>query len=150
MDVFQFREHLVQEYEQFTRSFTRIRSEDIRAYVDGEYDSQRYWPEPLIQVNPNYRSGGTIDALVEAGQLSPECSTIFRLGKSSSSAGLALPLHQHQAEAISLALAGESYVLTTGTGSGKSLAYFIPIIDACIKARKADPTPARAPSSFTP
>lgn len=141
MDVFQFREHLVQEYEQFTRSFTRIRSEDIRAYVDGEYDSQRYWPEPLIQVNPNYRSGGTIDALVEAGQLSPECSTIFRLGKSSSSAGLALPLHQHQAEAISLALAGESYVLTTGTGSGKSLAYFIPIIDACIKARKADPTP---------
>jgi ATP-dependent helicase YprA (DUF1998 family) len=52
-----------------------------------------------------------------------------------------LPLPKHQAEAIGLALAGESYVLTTGTGSGKSLAYFIPIVDACLKAKMADPTP---------
>lgn len=141
MDVFQFREHIVADYEQFTRSFTRIRADDIRAYVDREYDSQRYWPEPLIQINPNYRSGGTVDELIEAGQLSAECSSIFRLGKSAQSAGVALPLHQHQAEAISLAIAGESYVLTTGTGSGKSLSYFIPIVDACLKAKKADPTP---------
>ncbi|MCS0590703.1 DEAD/DEAH box helicase [Massilia norwichensis] len=141
MDVFQFRERIVADYEQFTRSFTRIRADDIRAYVDREYDSQRYWPEPLIQINPNFRSGGTVDELVQAGQLSDECSAIFRLGKSASSAGVTLPLHQHQAEAISLASAGESYVMTTGTGSGKSLSYFIPIVDACLKAKKVDATP---------
>ncbi|WP_353739318.1 DEAD/DEAH box helicase [Accumulibacter sp.] len=28
-------------------------------------------------------------------------------------------------------------MMTTGTGSGKSLAYFIPIVDACLKARLA-------------
>ncbi len=140
MDVFKFREKLVGDYAQFSRSFTRIRSDDIREFIDREYDSQRYWPAPLIQINPTYRSGGTVDALVASGQLSPECSEIFRLGKSASSAGVALPLHQHQAEAISLALEGESYVLTTGTGSGKSLSYFIPIVDACLKAKKADPT----------
>ncbi len=142
MDVFQFREHLIGEYAQFSRSFTRIRADDIRDLVDREYASQRYWPEPLIQINPTYRSGGTIDELVASGQLSPECSAIFRLRKSDSSAGVPLPLHQHQAEAIRLALAGESYVLTTGTGSGKLLSYFIPIVDACIKARKADLTPS--------
>src|SRR5690606_19514869 len=120
LDVFKFREHLVGEYEQFTRSFTRIKSGDIQTFVDREYDSQRYWPEPLIQINPNYRPGGTVEDLVASGQLSRECSDIFRLGKSESSAGVSLLLHQHQAEAISLALAGESYVLTTGTGSGKS------------------------------
>lgn len=141
MDVFQFREHLVGEYAQFSRSFTRLRSDDIREFVDREYASQRYWPEPLIQINPTYRSGGTVDELVAGGQLSPECSAIFRLGKSASSAGVTLRQHQHQAEAISLALAGESYVLTTGTGSGKSLSYFIPVVDACLKAKKADPTP---------
>ncbi|OYX52761.1 MAG: hypothetical protein B7Y96_10975, partial [Comamonadaceae bacterium 32-67-11] len=53
-------------------------------------------------------------------------------------------MHQHQAEAIGLALAGESHVLTTGTGSGKSLSCFIPIVDACLKAKKADPTPRTA------
>ena len=141
VDVFDFREHLVGEYEQFTRSFTRIRSGDIKAFVDSEYDSQRYWPEPLIQINPNYQSGGTVDELVQAGQLAPECSGIFRLGKSASSAGVTLPLYKHQAEAINLALAGESYVLTTGTGSGKSLSYFIPVVDACLKAKKVDSAP---------
>lgn len=141
MDVFQFREHIVAEYEQFTRSFTQINSPDIRDYVNAQYTKQKYWPEPLIQINPTYRSGGTVEELVASGQLSPECSSIFRLGKSAKSAGITLPLHQHQTEAISLALAGESYVLTTGTGSGKSLSYFIPIVDSCIKAKKADPTP---------
>ena len=118
-------------------------------FVDREYDSQRYWPEPLIQINPNYRSGARSMSLSQAGQLSPECSSIFRLGKSASSPGVALPLHKHQAEAISLALAGESYVLTTGTGSGKSLSYFIPIVDACLKAKNADRRPVPGPSSST-
>lgn len=141
MDVFQFRERIVAEYEQFTRSFTRIRAEDIRDYVDEQYASQKYWPEPLIQINPNFKSGGTVEQLVAAGQLSALCADIFRFDKSSSSAGVSLPLHKHQAEAISLAAAGESYVLTTGTGSGKSLSYFIPIVDACLKAKEADPAP---------
>lgn len=141
MDVFKFREHIVAEYEQFTRSFTRIRASDIRDYVNAQYASQKYWPEPLIQINPNFKSGGTVDEFVAAGQLSHQCADIFRLGKSPSSAGGSLPLHKHQAEAISLASAGESYVLTTGTGSGKSLSYFIPIVDACLKAKATDSKP---------
>jgi len=141
MDVFQFREHIVAEYEQFTRSFTRIRAGDIRDFVDEQYASQKYWPKPLIQINPNFKSGGTVEEFVEAGQLSDQCADIFRLGKSISSAGGSLPLHTHQAEAISLAAAGESYVLTTGTGSGKSLSYFIPIVDACLKGKATDPKP---------
>jgi hypothetical protein len=141
LDVFDFRKHLVGEYERFSRGFTRIKSDDIREFVDKEYVSQRYWPEPLIQVNPNYRTAGTVEELVRDGVLSAPCAEIFRLGKSKSSHGDSLPLHQHQAEAITLAAAGESYVLTTGTGSGKSLSYFIPIVDACIKAKAIDPAP---------
>src|SRR5690606_35210538 len=81
------------------------------------------------------------EALVAAGALHPECSRIFRAGKSGASMGVSLTLFKHQEEAISFAQSGESYVLTTGTGSGKSLAYFIPIVDAILKAKAADPTP---------
>ena len=126
---------LVNEYAEFTRSFTRIKADDIGTFVDAQYASQKYWPEPLIQVNPNFQPGGTVEALCDAGQLSPACAGIFRFGKSASSAGQTLPLYRHQVEAISLASAGESYVLTTGTGSGKSLSYFIPIIDHCIRCK---------------
>lgn len=141
MNVFEFRQKLVDEYAQFTRSFTRIKADDIRAFVDREYSSQKYWPEPLIQVNPNFQPGGTVEDLCATGHLSQECAEIFRFGKSPSSAGQTLPLYRHQVEAIGLASAGESYVLTTGTGSGKSLSYFIPVIDYCLKAKKADKTP---------
>jgi ATP-dependent helicase YprA (DUF1998 family) len=141
MNVFAFRQHVVAEYEEFSRNFTRIRSDGIRKFVDAAYASQHYSPEPLIQINPNYKSGGTVDALVAAGQLSPHCADIFRLGKSASSVGVSLPLHKHRVEAISLAAAGESYVLATGTGSDNSLSYFIPFVDACLKAKATDPVP---------
>lgn len=141
MDVFEFRGKLVSDYAAFTRSFTRIHASDIKAFVDEAYNSGRYWPAPLVQVNPNFKTGGTVDTLVQQGGLHAECSRIFRAGKSPASAGVSLNLFKHQEEAISFAQSGESYVLTTGTGSGKSLAYFIPVVDAILKAKAADPTP---------
>ena len=46
------------------------------------------------------------------------------------------------ARAIAKAHAGHSFVVTTGTGSGKSMCFFVPIVDAVLRARKA-----RAPAS---
>ena len=42
------------------------------------------------------------------------------------------------AVALDAARAGGSYVLTTGTGSGKSLAYIIPIVDHVLRSRVAE------------
>ncbi|MEV4002445.1 DEAD/DEAH box helicase [Actinomadura sp. NPDC049753] len=45
-----------------------------------------------------------------------------------------LTLHRHQLEAIEAARGTrESYVLTTGTGSGKSLTYILPIVDSVLR-----------------
>jgi DEAD/DEAH box helicase domain-containing protein len=41
-------------------------------------------------------------------------------------------LYSHQAEAFAAARAGENVVLTTGTASGKSLAYLLPVIQAVL------------------
>ncbi|MCB0013267.1 MAG: DEAD/DEAH box helicase, partial [Anaerolineales bacterium] len=42
-------------------------------------------------------------------------------------------LHHHQSDAITAAHAGDNYVLTTGTGSGKSLSYIVPIVDHVLR-----------------
>jgi ATP-dependent helicase YprA (DUF1998 family) len=42
-------------------------------------------------------------------------------------------LHSHQVEGIRGERAGDSYVLTTGTGSGKSLWYIVPIVDHVLR-----------------
>ena len=137
VDVFQFRQRLIEDYESFSRSFSKIRAKDIQVYVDREYRDGRFWPAPLIQLNPSFVSGGWIDDLVDEELLHPECRNIFRVLKASGTLGYPLKVHKHQEEAVRIAQTGESYVLTTGTGSGKSLSYFIPIVDHVLRQKQS-------------
>ena len=52
--------------------------------------------------------------------------------------GTPFHLYQHQIEALDKARGGESYVVTSGTGSGKSLTYFLPIIDNLVRQPVTD------------
>jgi ATP-dependent helicase YprA (DUF1998 family) len=140
LDVFKFRENIARDYERFSRSFTKIRAPDIKDFVDREYAAQKFWPAPLVQLNPNFVPGGTIDELADARLLHHECRKIFRAAKTPGDAGIAMRLHKHQEDAIRVAQKKESYVLTTGRGSGKSLSYFIPIVDDVLRRRaQGDP-----------
>lgn len=49
MDVFEFREKLVTDYSDFTRSFTRIKARDIKDFVDHEYDSRNIGQHPSFK-----------------------------------------------------------------------------------------------------
>lgn len=142
MDAFKFREYLISQYSEFSRSFCKIKAKDIQSFVDSVHRDQLYWPAPLIQVNPSFKAGHSVEELVAKSILHPECRNIFRAGKDQSSMGVSLTLHHHhQQEAIQRAQTGQSYVLTTGTGSGKSLSYFIPIVDAILRAKEKDASP---------
>ncbi|MDA8119263.1 MAG: DEAD/DEAH box helicase, partial [Gammaproteobacteria bacterium] len=143
MDVFQFRKAIIKDYETFSRSFTRIRAPDIRRFAEETYRDGYFWPAPLIQLNPSFVAGRTIEELVRDGIVDPECAVIFRAGKERGGAGTSLRLHCHQEEALVAAQREAAYVLTTGTGSGKSLAYFVPIVDAVLKERRAGAVPGR-------
>ncbi len=134
MDVFDFRNRLVADYARYTHSFIKIADQRIREFVDKALEDGTLWPEPLLQLNPTFLSGGTIDELVAEGTLHPECAKIFRIDKTETDhSGKQLFLHMHQTEAIRKAIEGKSYVLTSGTGSGKSLAYIVPIVDHVLR-----------------
>ena len=137
MDVFALRDQLVADYEAFTRSFIHVKDDQIREVVDRELAQGLLWPESLIQLNPSFQAGATIDHLVAEGILHDANRAIFRRGKAEGAAGAAgsapLRLHQHQEEAIRVATTGANYVLTTGTGSGKSLTYIVPIVDRVLR-----------------
>ena len=130
LDVFALRDGVVAEYERFATSFTTIHAPDIRRQVAAIYAESRYWPEPLIQINPSYKRSTDVSTLVADGVLHPGCADIFRAD------GQPLSLYKHQEQAIALAAEGESFVVTTGTGSGKSLCFFIPIVSHVLAARR--------------
>lgn len=145
MDVFALSEEITAQYSAFARSFTTIRSRELKDKVDQLYANRQFWPEPLLQLNPHFEDGGTVQDLVGVNGLSKECAKIFidhRLD--ASQPDRTLKLRKHQAQAIGLALQRKSFVVTTGTGSGKSLCFFIPIIDAIAKAKKTGEKRTRA------
>ena len=134
MDVFELREDLIGGYRNYATSFLSISDQRIRQHVDEAFDKSKLWPHPQIGLNPSFESGGTVDDLVADGTLHSRCAEIFRVDKSAhDSIGKPMTLHRHQTEAITAAAAGKNYLLTTGTGSGKSLSYIIPIVDEVLR-----------------
>ena len=135
MHVFDFRNRVISDYGAYIKSFISIRDTRIRERVETDLEGGLLWPEPRIGLNPAFAEGAWIDELVHRKVLHPECAKIFRIKPTAHDAGTGLKLHQHQLEAVHAAKRGHNYVLTTGTGSGKSLAYIVPIVDAILKRR---------------
>jgi ATP-dependent helicase YprA (DUF1998 family) len=129
MSVFELHSRVIGDYRDFVRSFITIADERAREFVDHSLDHEaRFWPDPLLQVSPSYARSATVDELAARGTVVAETSQVFRDAQ-----GRPFHLYQHQVEAIDLARSGQSYVVTSGTGSGKSLTYFLPIIDALLR-----------------
>ena len=133
MDVFRLRDAVIQDYAEYVRSFVQIRDRRIDDFVEKSLKAEVLWPQPLIQLNPSFEPGGWVDDLVDRGSLHADCRKIFRIKTVEDPIGSRMMLHRHQVEAIEAARRDENYVLTTGTGSGKSLTYIIPIVDNVLK-----------------
>ncbi|MDW8247219.1 MAG: DEAD/DEAH box helicase, partial [Sandaracinaceae bacterium] len=125
-DVFKACEQVVLDHKNLTTSLTHIYAKDIRNALSQLFEKSNYWPEPLIQINPKFELG---DDQNVRNLVKDALSIFFKVD------GKPLTLYKHQEQAIALAKEGKSFVVTTGTGSGKSLCYFIPIIDDIIKSK---------------
>ncbi|WP_329103104.1 protein kinase [Micromonospora sp. NBC_01699] len=146
MDVFGVHRRLIDEYRSFAWNGTIIRDERIATFVEDDLDTKSQWPDPWLSLNPYFASGGSVSELAASGVLHPECARIFQAGKTEGGTkcdGRPLTLHRHQRQAIDIAKTGASYVLTTGTGSGKSMAYVVPIVDRVLRDREREGASSR-------
>lgn len=78
MDVFNLNQFVIDQYKTFSRSFSKIKSPEITSKVDTLYDDKLFWPQPLLQINPHYASGGSIRDFVNASLLVGECAGLFK------------------------------------------------------------------------
>ena len=140
-DIFDVHRRLISDYRAFTEGAALIRDPRIAAFMEADLDAKSQWPDPWLSLNPFFADGGSVTDLVAEGRLHPECARIFQVGKTPGgtvSDGGPIRFYLHQREAIDAASRGVSYVLTTGTGSGKSLSYIVPIVDRVLRAKEAD------------
>ncbi len=77
MDVFSLRNSVIGDYGTYVRSFLTIKDDKLRRLIQEEMDGGFLWPDPLIQLNPSFKAGETLQELIAGGELHPECINIF-------------------------------------------------------------------------
>ncbi len=82
----------------------------------------------LLQINPHYNRDKSVSDLVRERVLHPSCNVVFADWE----------LRTHQVQSVHIARERRSFVVTTGTGSGKSICFFLPIIDSVLRGRATD------------
>jgi ATP-dependent helicase YprA (DUF1998 family) len=137
MDVFTLRDQVLDDYQAYIRSFLNVRDPDIAALVERELGGGHLWPKPLLQINPAFEFGDSLEDLVADDVLHPVCQRVFRDKPEPAVDRGPLRLYRHQVDGIRAGRAGDSFVLTTGTGSGKSLSYIVPIVDHVLRQRES-------------
>ncbi|MGP8216608.1 MAG: DEAD/DEAH box helicase [Bacteroidia bacterium] len=119
MNSYEIHKSIVEDYKSYIHSFINIRDEHIKKEVKKAIDSDKLLPEALVHFNPAYETGATIDELVKGGVLHSDLQYAFKN----------FSLYKHQVEAIKKGKNRESFIVTSGTGSGKSLTYIGTIFD---------------------
>src|SRR5262245_52857227 len=131
MSIFNLHYNVLGDYRDFVRSFFSVDDDRAREFIERELvEEARLWPEALLQVSPSYPRVASVDELAAPtrNSLLLDTAQIFRYDQ-----GEPFFLYQHQVEALERARRSESYVVTSGTGSGKSLTYFLPVIDSFLR-----------------
>lgn len=78
LNVLDIRNRMIDDFRSFSESFVSPKAADIYSYLSDESNQKKYRTDPLLQINPSYATGDSIDSLVDAGVLSEPCRRIFQ------------------------------------------------------------------------
>ncbi|MBN8208917.1 DEAD/DEAH box helicase [Bacillus sp. NTK071] len=104
----------------FTRQFSKLLSEKDK-FVKG----------PYLEITAPYQTGNSIEDLVAEGILSPGMKTL-----SQEDLPMDRPLYIHQEKAIRKSGERRNFVVATGTGSGKTESFLLPILNELFSQKK--------------
>ena len=112
-------------YRRYLRSLLPVRDPRIAAALDAEISRSPLTKGPLLESSPPYAHGATLADLVAEGVLNPAFSSL-----ASTALPLDRPLYGHQEQATRKITAGRNVIVASGTGSGKTEIFLVPILDA--------------------
>jgi len=84
------------------------------------------WQHPYLEGSQPYRAASSVSNLVSQGILHPEMESLFQPSQRS--------LYEHQEKAVETVIKDkQNIVVATGTGSGKTECFLIPMLDMLLK-----------------
>jgi ATP-dependent helicase YprA (DUF1998 family) len=154
MDPFEILDRVQRDYLTYVRTFQRFQNPRIQDWVmDRIEHGTLLWKPPFVQLSRPFAPGDRLETLVEEGLLHPGVLPIFRADSADLTSPPVKP-YKHQSDAIRAILTPQStnvptyqstslpthqstnVIVATGTGSGKSFAFGIPIVSEALKMRE--------------
>lgn len=120
-------EELKELYKNYILSTFPLKNETIRSNLEKIIDSEKVlWNGPFVSLTSKYKRGGDAqDFLEQCGFKQSVCKSI-KLDR----------FYKHQEDTIRLIQQQNHAIVSTGTGSGKTEAFLLPIFDYCLKNRE--------------
>ena len=118
-------ELIIDGYRRYLKSLLPVRDARIAAALEKEISGSLLTKGPLLESAPPYAHSATLADLVACGVLDPAFQSF-----ASPALPMDRPLYLHQEQAIRKITAGRNVIVASGTGSGKTESFLLPILDA--------------------
>lgn len=136
MNPFQVLRRVQEDYKAYVQTFQQIQNPDIREWVLQRIENGTLlWKPPYVELSRPFARGERLEDLVTEGLLHPGVLPVLRTDPSNPESEVIHP-YRHQTEAIRKVLTGKNVIVATGTGSGKSFSFGIPIISNVLKRKE--------------
>ncbi|SFK86004.1 DEAD/DEAH box helicase [Geodermatophilus ruber] len=123
---------LREDYTKYVDSFQFYKNPAIQQWVESKRTEGRLlYREPFLTIAKPFREGTPLKTLVNEGVLDPGVLNVFTKKPGDRSAAPIEPF-AHQTQAFRQVLTGSNTAVTTGTGSGKSFTFHIPIVSTAL------------------
>lgn len=120
-------------YKRYLKTLLGPSDAPMAAAFDAAIDETRLLTKgPLLELTPPYAPGKSLPELIDEGVLHPKSAEIYPDPDIRNR-----PLYVHQENAIRKVVAGRNIVVSTGTGSGKTESFLLPILNSLVAEREA-------------
>lgn len=135
MKPFETLDHVQKQYLSYVHTFQKFLNPAIQSWVKERIEAGALlWKEPYVEVTRPFAPGESFADLVSAGLLHPATPPVFTTSAGNRTAP-PVGLYQHQSASIRSILSGHNTVVATGTGSGKSFCFAVPIVSEALRQR---------------
>ncbi|BBX04651.1 DEAD/DEAH box helicase [Mycolicibacterium moriokaense] len=128
LDPLETSKQIEESYKRYLKTLLAPRDGRLADAFDAEIDATTLLTKgPILELTPPYETGSTVRQLIDEGLLHPDFTQLgFPVDQ---------PLYVHQETAIRKFLSGRNLVVSTGTGSGKTESFLIPILNTLLQER---------------